>query len=282
MMQQRLLFLFVFAVSNTALLSQQPNKPNYRTSPTGYSDTPYLPDGKWRVHDIARPKPPVVTPGTFSGDDKPGVPPSDAIVLFDGKDLSKWTGGMTKDGKPRPAGWKLENGYVESNHNTGDLVSKEKFGDMQLHLEFAAPTEIDGDSQWRGNSGVLLMNNYEIQVLDSYNNVTYADGQVGAIYGQYPPLVNPARPPGKWQMYDIFFEAPKFEGGKLVKPAYVTVMLNGVMLHHHQQIIGRMAHKVVGLYAPHGDEEPLALQNHDTKVRYRNIWVRRLKGYDQQ
>ena len=148
--------------------------------------------------------------------------------------------------------------------------------------EFAAPTEIDGDSQWRGNSGVLLMNNYEIQVLDSFNNITYADGQVGAIYGQYPPLVNPARQPGKWQVYDIFFEAPKFEGGKLVKPAYVTVMLNGVMLHHHQQIIGRMAHKVVGVYAPHGDEEPLALQNHDTKVRYRNIWVRRLKGYDQQ
>ncbi len=281
-MKQRVFFLFIFAVSNTAIQSQQPNKPNYRTSPTGYSDTPYLPDGKWRVHDIARPKPPVVTPGTFSNDDKPGTPPSDAIVLFDGKDLSKWTGGMTRDGKARPAGWKLENGYVESNHDTGNLVSKEKFGDMQLHLEFAAPTEIDGDSQWRGNSGVLLMSVYEIQVLDSYNNVTYADGQVGAIYGQYPPLVNPARPPGKWQMYDIFFEAPKFEGGKLVKPAYVTVMLNGVMLHHHQQIIGRMAHKVVGLYAPHGDEEPLALQNHDTKVRYRNIWVRRLKGYDQQ
>lgn len=281
-MKQRVFFLFIFAVSNTAIHSQQPNKSNYRTSPTGYSDTPYLPDGKWRVHDITRPKPPVVTPGTFSNDDKPGTPPSDAIVLFDGKDLSKWTGGMTRDGKARPAGWKLENGYVESNHDTGNLVSKEKFGDMQLHLEFAAPTEIDGDSQWRGNSGVLLMSNYEIQVLDSYNNVTYADGQVGAIYGQYPPLVNPARPPGKWQMYDIFFEAPKFEGGKLVKPAYVTVMLNGVMLHHHQQIIGRMAHKVVGLYAPHGDEEPLALQNHDTKVRYRNIWVRRLKGYDQQ
>ena len=275
------LLILMSAVVALAVYGQQ-GQPKYRTSPTGYSDTPYLPDGKWRVHDIARPKPPVVTPGSFSTDDKSGVPPSDAIVLFNGKDLSKWTGGLEKDGKARPAGWKVENGYVECTHATGDLVSKEKFGDMQLHLEFASPTEIDGDSQWRGNSGVLLMSAYEIQVLDSYNNPTYADGQAGAIYGQYPPLVNPTRPPGSWQQYDIFFEAPKFSAGKLLKPAYVTVMLNGIMLHHHQQIVGRMAHKVVGLYQPHGDEEPLALQNHDTKVRYRNIWVRRLKGYDQQ
>ena len=155
----------LLALVAAAIYGQQ-EKPKYRTSPTGYSDTPYLPDGKWRVHDIARPKPPVVTPGSFSNEDKPGLPPSDAIVLFDGKDLSKWTGGTEKDGKVRPAGWKVENGYVECNHATGGLVSKEKFGDIQLHLEFASPTEIDGDSQWRGNSGVLLMNAYEIQVLD--------------------------------------------------------------------------------------------------------------------
>ena len=281
-MKQRIFLLVTIPLLASLAISCQHGKPQYRTTPTGYSDTPYLPDGKWRVHDIARPKPPVVTPGTFSSEDKPGMPPSDAIVLFEGKDLSKWTGGTTRDGKARPAGWKVENGYVECTHDTGDLVSKEKFGDMQLHLEFAAPTVIDGDSQWRGNSGVLLMSAYEIQVLDSFNNPTYADGQAGAIYGQYPPLVNPTRPPGKWQQYDIFFEAPKFEGGKLLKPAYVSVMLNGVMLHHHQQIIGRMAHKVVSPYTPHGDQEPLALQNHDTKVRFRNIWVRPLKGYDQQ
>ena len=226
------------AVVALAVYGQQ-GQPKYRTSPTGYSDTPYLPDGKWRVHDIARPKPPVVTPGSFSTDDKSGVPPSDAIVLFNGKDLSKWTGGLEKDGKARPAGWKVENGYVECTHATGNLVSKEKFGDMQLHLEFASPTEIDGDSQWRGNSGVLLMSAYEIQVLDSYNNPTYADGQAGA----------------RWR-------ARQFD----------AVGIAGVADDH----------KVVGLYQPHGDEEPLALQNHDTKVRYRNIWVRRLKGYDQQ
>lgn len=126
------------------------------------------------------------------------------------------------------------------------------------------------------------MNRYEIQVLDSYNNPTYADGQAAAIYGQWPPMVNASLKPGEWQAYDIAFEAPRFDGGKLVKPGYVTVFHNGVLVHHHQEIIGRMAHKVVGTYAPHAAEEPLGLQNHDTKVRYRNIWVRRLAGYDQQ
>jgi hypothetical protein len=140
---------------------------------------------------------------------------------------------------------------------------------------------IDGSSQWRGNSGVLLMSRYEIQVLDSYDNPTYADGQAGAIYGQYPPLVNASRKPGEWQTFDIVFEAPRFEGEKLVKPAYVTVFHNGVLMHHRQEIIGRMAHRQVGTYAPHGPEEPLMLQDHDTPVRYRNIWVRRLRGYDQ-
>ena len=276
MKQNSVALVVMLTLAGSVALYCQQAKPKYRTSPTGYSDTPYLPDGKWRVHDIARPKPPVVTAGAAVGQ-----PPSDALVLFDGKDLNQWVD-RGKGGKTQPAAWKLENGYVESNHGTGDLVTKEKFGDMQLHLEFASPTEIDGDSQWRGNSGILLMGAYEIQVLDSFNNPTYADGQLGAIYGQYPPLVNPARKPGEWQQYDIFFEAPKFDAGKLVKPAYVTVMLNGVMLHHHQQILGRMAHKVYAPYTPHGAEEPLALQNHDTKVRYRNIWVRRLKGYDQQ
>ena len=249
----------------------QPRKKG-RTAPLGYSDTPVLPGQKWKVHDIDRPRPRLVTPGPAYGQ-----PPSDAIVLFDGKDLSKWEA-PGKAGT-KPGAWKVENGYMEV--TGGPLVSKEKFGDMQLHLEWAAPAEVDGTSQWRGNSGVLLMNLYEIQVLDSYNNPTYADGQAGAIYAQWPPLVNASRKPGEWQTYDIIFEAPKFEAGKLTRPAYVTVLANGILLHHRKEISGRMSHRVVGTYEPHGAEEPLGLQNHDTGVRYRNIWVRRLTGYDQ-
>ena len=248
-----------------------------RTSPVGYTDTPVLPGQKWKVHDIARPHPPQVAPGA-----QYGQPPSDAVVLFDGQDLAKWTAlGKGKErGKPVAPGWKVEHGYVECVGGTGDLISKEKFGDAQYHIEWAAPAEVDGTSQWRGNSGVLIMSRYEIQVLDSWNNPTYADGQAGSIYGQWPPLVNPARKPGEWQTYDIAFEAPRFENGKLAKPAYITIFYNGVLVHHHKEIIGSMAHRAVGTYAPHEPEEPLMLQDHDTLVRYRNIWVRRLKGYD--
>jgi len=243
----------------------QNTKAKYRKSPVGYSDTPILPGQKWRVHDIDRPRPPVVTPGATAGS-----PPSDAIVLFGGKDLSKWA----------KSGWKMENGYVEVVGGSGDLVTREKFGDIQLHVEWASPVEITGDSQWRGNSGILIMSRYEIQVLDSYNNKTYADGQAAAIYGQWPPLVNASRKPGEWQTYDIIFEKPRFEGGKLVQPAYVTVIHNGVVAQHHQKIIGQMAHRIVKPYEPHQAEEPLALQDHDTPVRYRNIWVRRMTGHN--
>lgn len=255
---------------------------NYRTSPVGYSDTPVLPGQKWKVHDIDRPRPRVVTPGAT-----PGAPPSDAIVLFDGKDLSKWEiaprsgGGKKKEGPPPPSMWKLGSGYFEVAGGAGTLRTREKFGDVQLHIEWSAPTILTGESQLRGNSGVLLMERYEIQVLDTYNNPTYADGGAGSIYGQWPPLVNATRKPGEWNSYDIIFEAPKFEGERLAKPAFVTVLHNGVLLHHRKEIIGRMAHRVVGTYAPHGPEEPLALQDHGDPVRYRNIWIRRLKGYDE-
>jgi hypothetical protein len=232
-----------------------------------------LPGQKWKVHDIARPRPPQVAPGA-----QYGQPPSDATALFDGRSLSKWT--ARSRGKEVAPGWKVEQGYVECVGGTGDLISKEKFGDAQYHIEWAAPAEIDGTSQWRGNSGVLIMSRYEIQVLDSWDNPTYADGQAGSIYGQWPPLVNPARRPGEWQSYDIAFEAPRFENGKLARPAYITVFYNGVLVHHRKEITGRMAHRAVGTYAPHEPEEPLMLQDHDTLVRYRNIWVRRLKGYD--
>lgn len=246
-------------------------------SPVGYSDTPVIPGQKWRVHDIDRPRPPKITPGA-----QYGQPPSDAIVLFDGKDLSKWTemGKRQNAGKQLAPSWKVQNGYFECVPRVGDLATKEKFGDIQLHVEWASPAVIDGDSQNRGNSGILLMGRYEVQVLDSWENPTYADGQAGAIYGWWPPMVNAARKPGEWQTYDIFFEAPKFDGKKLVKPAYVTVVHNGVLLHHHQEIGGPMAHRIVRAYEAHEEEAPLMLQNHNTKVRYRNMWVRKLKPYE--
>jgi len=171
--------------------------------------------------------------------DRPGAPPSDAIVLFEGKDLSKWTArGKGKDrGKDVAPGWKVANGYMEVVGGSGDLVSKDKFGDIQLHLEWWTPPDSPDSSQWRGNSGVMLMGRYEIQILDSENNPTYADGQAGAIYGQWPPLVKPARKAGDWQTYDLFFEAPRFDGAKVVKPAYVTLLFNGVLVHHRQEIL---------------------------------------------
>ena len=226
----------------------------------GYDNTPTYPGMKWRVHDSSRPRPAMVTPGAT-----PGAPPSDAVVLFDGKDLSKWN-----------SKWKLENGYVECIPHQGGMRTKDAFGDIQLHLEWASPSIIEGKSQDRGNSGILLMGLYEVQVLDSWENPTYADGQAAAIYGQYPPLVNASRRPGEWQTYDIIFEAPKFDGEKLVRPAYVTVLQNGILVQNHEEIKGTTPHAQVGVYKAHGDQ-PLELQNHNTKVRYRNIWVRNLK-----
>lgn len=250
----------------------------YQEGDLGYSDTPMLPDQPWRVHDINRPRPPkVVVP---PAPDKPAPAPSDAVVLFDGKDLSQWV--QSRRGRVSEPQWKVENGYVEIVPRTGDLVSKEEFGDAQYHIEWCVPADIDRWGQWRANSGILIMGRYEIQVLESFENETYADGQAGAIYGQWPPLVNPARKAGEWQSYDIVFQAPRWDGDKLIEPAYVTVFFNGVLVHHHQKIIGRMAHRRVGTYAPHGPEEPLALQDHQVRVRYRNIWVRKLLGYDRK
>jgi hypothetical protein len=264
-------------VLGTLALGQQQAAPE--ESPVGYSDTPVIPGQKWRVHDIDRPRPRHVTPGA-----QYGQPPSDAIVLFDGKDLSKWmeAGKRQNAGKVVAPSWKVENGYFECMPRQGDLMTKDKFGDMQLHVEWASPAVIEGSSQNRGNSGILIMGRYEMQVLDSWNNKTYADGQAGAIYGWWPPLVNAARKTGEWQTYDILFEAPKFDAKtkQLSKPAYVTLIHNGVVLHHHQEIGGPMAHRVVHAYAAHEAEEALMLQNHNTKVRYRNIWARKLTAYD--
>jgi hypothetical protein len=245
----------------------------------GFTDTPMLPGLPWHVHDPARPHPKVVTPG-----ETPGAPPSDAVVLFDGKDLSQWTQmGLGADrGKMVDVRWKVGSGYFEVAGGTGNLLTREKFGDCQLHVEWASPAVVRGTSQGRGNSGVLLMSRYEIQVLDAYNNPTYADGQASAIYGQWPPLANPARKPGEWNTYDILFEAPRFDGEKLLRPAYVTVIYNGVMVHHHKELMGPMIYRQVAHYTPHEAEEPLMLQDHNGDlVHYRNIWIRRPASYDQ-
>jgi hypothetical protein len=245
----------------------------------GFTDTPMLPGLPYHVHDPARPHPRLVTPSAVLG----GAP-SDAIVLFDGSDLSKWEsrpGSITKSKASGPADWKVGPGYFEIVPETGDLATRESFGDCQLHIEWAVPAEIHGNSQGRSNSGVILMSRYEVQVLDSYNNPTYADGQAGAIYGQWPPLVNPVRKPGEWQVYDIVFEAPRFEGEKLIKPAIFTVFLNGVLVQNHKESMGPMVYRQVAHYSPQPAEAPLLLQNHHNPVRYRNVWIRRLGGYDE-
>ncbi|MFA4016758.1 MAG: hypothetical protein RUDDFDWM_001869 [Candidatus Fervidibacterota bacterium] len=243
----------------------------------GYDDTPFLPGTRWRVHDGNRPQPPVVRPGTFSTQEKPGEPPSDAIILFDGTDLSKWRSCV--DGGP--ARWKVENGYMEVVPGTGDIETIEQFGDCQLHIEWQAPPESSGEGQARSNSGVFLMGRYEVQVLDCYNNITYPDGTTGAIYGQYPPLVNACRPPGEWQVYDIIWEAPRFDGDRLIRPAYITVLFNGVVIHNHTPLYGRTTHRQLPRYEPHPPIGPLRLQDHGDRVRFRNIWYRPLKGYDE-
>jgi hypothetical protein len=275
------LALSIAAALCTALVHTQPSgsaagpQAAQPQSDLGFTDTPMLPGLPYHVHDPARPHPPVVTPGA-----KPGDAPSDAIVLFGGSDLSKWAQ-RHDDGTLSAAKWMVRDGYFEVVAKTGPLVTRESFGDVQLHIEWTPPAVVSGNSQGRGNSGVFLMGLYEVQVLDSYANPTYADGHAGAIYGQWPPLANAARPPGEWQAYDIVFEAPRFEGSKLVSPAYMTVFWNGVAVHNRQPLLGATVYRDVARYTPHPEELPLMLQDHGNPVRYRNVWVRRLSGYDQ-
>ena len=236
----------------------------------GYKDTPMLPGGKWHVHDPERPQPPVVTPGTFSTPEVPGKAPSDAVVLFDGTNLSQWT-----DDHGQPSEWKVENGVVFS--GKGMLGTKEKFGNIQLHVEFAEPTPPSGKGQGRGNSGVFLMGKYEFQVLDSYENPTYPDGQAAALYGQRPPQVNASRPPGEWQVYDIVFTVPIFnKDGSLEQPAYITAFHNGVLVQNHVSYLGPTGHRILAHYSPADAQAtgPIKLQDHHNPVRFRNIWVR--------
>ncbi len=242
----------------------------------GYEDTPLLPGGKWTVHDGRRPQPPVVDPGTASTQERAGRPPSDATILFDGKDLSKWLN-MRDRGEAR---WKVENGYMEVVPKSGGLLTRDSFGDCQLHVEWAAPTVIEGTWQGRGNSGVFLMNLYEVQVLDCYENATYPDGTTGGLYGQFPPAVNACRKPGEWQTYDVMFVAPRFDGNRLIAPAYMTVIHNGVVVQYHKALQGPTMHKKLACYAPQALTGPIQLQDHNNPVRFRNIWVRPLDYYE--
>jgi hypothetical protein len=227
---------------------------------------------KWKVHDEDRPRPKIVTPGSESTPQQPGKPPSDAIVLFDGKDLSKW---KSARGGGTP-GWKVENGELVIVARSGDILTTEQFGDCQLHVEWAAPTPAQGASQGRGNSGIKLMGRYEVQVLDSYENQTYADGQAGSLYGQTPPLVNASRPPGQWQTFDLIFHAPRFsDDGKLTRPGTVTLLHNGVLVQDHAELTGATGKAQAG-YSKHAEKLPLLLQEHGNPVRYRNIWIRPL------
>lgn len=236
----------------------------------GFRDTPMLPGGKWRVHDADRPHPEVVTPAVTSG-----APPSDAVVLFNGASLGAW--------KATGTSWTLRDGVLtvppRSGGKDSTLVSRQSFGDVQLHLEFRSPTPPTKSSQDRGNSGIWFMQRYEIQILDGYQNPTYADGTVGAIYGWKPPLANASRKPGEWQSYDIVFERPRFGAdGKLVRPAYITAFLNGVLVQNRQPWPGATVWRKLATYEAHGDAAPIQLQDHDSAVSFRNIWVRPLSA----
>jgi hypothetical protein len=225
---------------------------------------------KWPQHSMDRPQPPVVTPGSYVA----MAPPADAIVLFDGRSLAGW---RSTDSAKGAAKWKVGHGYMEVAPGTGNIATMRAFGDMQLHVEWAAPTPATGESQERGNSGVFLMGLYEVQVLDSYHNITYADGAAGSIFGQFPPLVNAARPPGEWQTYDIVFHRPRFgPGGYLVTPARVSVLWNGVVVQDDVALSGPTAFQRRPPYVKTPDALPLQLQDHNMLVRFRNIWVRPL------
>lgn len=215
----------------------------------------YLPGIDW-------PEPPVVQPGATDSD-----PPSDAIVLFDGKDLSAWVGAES---------WRVEDGVAIVGPNM--IHTKQAFGDCQLHIEWSAPKPAKGQGQDRGNSGVFFMDVYELQVLDSYQSQTYFDGQAGAIYKQSPPMVNAMRPPGEWNVYDIIWTAPRFKAdGSLESPAYLTALQNGVLIHNHFELAGGTYWDRPPSYEAHAERMPISLQYHGHPVRYRNIWVRDFK-----
>lgn len=230
---------------------------------------PGSPLAPWRQHDIRRPKPPVVEP---SSNEIAGKAPKDAVILFDGSNLDGW-----QSSHGGPANWKVTDGEMQTVPGTGQIETKRKFGDMQLHVEWAAPNPPHGVGQDRGNSGIFLMGQFEIQVLDSYKAETYADGQAGAIYGQFPPLANASRPPGEWQSYDIAFRRPRFDtSGKLLEPARITLFHNGILVQDNEEPIGPTSWLKSLPYTDQGNSGVIALQDHNHVVRYRSIWLREL------
>ena len=210
---------------------------------------------------VVWPEPKVVAAGAT-----PGAPPADAVVLFDGTDLSKWKNGEN---------WEVKDGYAVTRKS--GITTKDSFGDCQLHAEFATPSKVAGKGQGRGNSGIFLMDRYELQVLDSVDNPTYFDGQCGAIYKQSPPMVNVARNPGEWQTYDVAFTAPVFaDDGKVTKPAFITVLHNGVVIHNHFEVKGSTNFDRPAAYVKHAPRMPISLQFHGNETMFRNIWVREI------
>jgi enamine deaminase RidA (YjgF/YER057c/UK114 family) len=225
--------------------------------------------GAWRAHDASRPRPPVVMPARL---ERPVPPPADAVVLFDGTSLDGW-----RNRSGGPAGWRIRNGAMEAVPGAGYVFTRRTFGDVQLHVEWAAPTPPKDTGQGRGNSGVFLMEQYEVQVLDSYRNDTYADGQAGAVYGQYPPLVNASLPPGEWQHYDIIFRRPRFDSaGGLRSPARMTVLHNGIPVQEDVTLWGPTNWLQAEPYRAGSTRGSIGLQDHGNPVRYRNIWAREL------
>jgi hypothetical protein len=242
-------------VAGFAAIGQEPKKDEPKKEPE---------KKQYKPGDMNRPRPKVVDPGTTAPAETPGKPPADALVLFDGTSLKEeWTHGG-KDGEPK---WKVENGYAEV--KGGNLHTKKKFGDCQVHIEWATPKEVKGSGQGRGNSGVYFGAFGEVQVLDSFNNDTYPDGQAAALYGRFPPLVNVSRKPGEWQVYDVIAELPRTDkDGKVTRAGRITVLHNGVLVHHAVEFPGKFG------------EFDILLQDHGNPVRYRNIWVRKLGEYD--
>jgi hypothetical protein len=287
-----LAFLAVLAMSSYSSPAQAPPAAGAPAAPAaaapgerieGFKEH-LIAGSKWYQHDPDRPQPDIVTPGaTFS---QAAPPPSDAELLFDGKDLSKW---QTMSGQPAP--WKVQDGYVEVT-GRNDIRTKGTWSDFQLHVEFSEPNppgNLHGQS--RGNSGIMINNMYEVQVLDSYNDKTYADGQAGAIYGQMPPLVNASKPPGEWQTYDIIWESPRWNAqNELIQKACITVLHNGVVVQHKTELIGStdgigggVAWRGVSKYTRHDPPVFVALQTHNANpVRFRNIWIRDLHLAERQ
>lgn len=243
--------LFLAVASGMAALAQQPNRNG----------------GDPKLSEYYSPEARVVTPGKTAAD-----APSDAIILFDGKNFDKW-----QNARGEAVKWKLDNGAMTVVAGTGVIQTKEGFGDCQLHIEWRTPSEVKGDGQGRGNSGIFLMGRYELQVLDNYNNKTYVNGQAASIYKQLPPLVNACRPPGEWQTYDVIFTAPRFyENGAVKSQARITVLHNGVLVQNDGVLLGGTQYIGVANYEKHSDKEPLMLQDHGNPVSFRNIWIRPL------